>query len=160
MCWTQLGWTQLAQEEMTREQIRDRRHGADGVITCWTALADEVIERRLQLPTHELTRFVALGEFVAVAEAAELGIVQRLVPAERLTMEAKMDANRRAELPERGFGSMGTPRSTIHCPAERRRSCGETGVMFSASHASRSSFRSRCRLPKSFSPFPLACFLA
>jgi len=36
-------WTQLAQEEMTAQEVRQRIRGADGVITCWTGLPDAVL---------------------------------------------------------------------------------------------------------------------
>ncbi len=42
-------WTQLAQEEMTVKEINKRIKGADGVITCWTNIPDEVILANPQL---------------------------------------------------------------------------------------------------------------
>jgi glycerate dehydrogenase len=36
-------WTQLAQEEVTIEELNRRIAGADGVITCWTNIPDEVL---------------------------------------------------------------------------------------------------------------------
>jgi glycerate dehydrogenase len=36
-------WTQLAQEEMTAQEIGGRVRGADGVITCWTGIPDAVL---------------------------------------------------------------------------------------------------------------------
>lgn len=36
-------WTQLAQEELTVAELNDRLQGADGVITCWTNIPDEVL---------------------------------------------------------------------------------------------------------------------
>lgn len=42
-------WTQLAQEEMTAEELNERIRGADGVITCWTNIPDAVILTNPQL---------------------------------------------------------------------------------------------------------------
>ena len=42
-------WTQLAQEEMTVREINARLEGADGVITCWTNIPDEVLLANPQL---------------------------------------------------------------------------------------------------------------
>lgn len=42
-------WTQLAQEEMTARELSDRIKGADGVITCWTNIPDQVILNNPQL---------------------------------------------------------------------------------------------------------------
>jgi hypothetical protein len=42
-------WTQLAQEEMTIKEINERVCGADGIITCWTNIPDEVIRTNPQL---------------------------------------------------------------------------------------------------------------
>jgi glycerate dehydrogenase len=36
-------WTQLAAEEITTKELIDRVKGADGIITCWTNIPDEVI---------------------------------------------------------------------------------------------------------------------
>lgn len=36
-------WTQLAQEEITVEELNERLAGADAVITCWTNIPDEVL---------------------------------------------------------------------------------------------------------------------
>ncbi len=56
--------------------------------------------------------------------------------------------------------SIGTERSTIHCPPDRRRSCDETGLIPSATHAPLSSLNMRWRLPKSLPPLPFACWAA
>ena len=42
-------WTQLAKEEMTVRELNERLEGADGVITCWTNIPDEVILANPQL---------------------------------------------------------------------------------------------------------------
>ncbi len=42
-------WTQLAQEEITREELNRRLEGADAVITCWTSIPDEVVLANPQL---------------------------------------------------------------------------------------------------------------
>jgi len=42
-------WTQLAKEEMTVKELNERLEGADGVITCWTELPDEVLRANPQL---------------------------------------------------------------------------------------------------------------
>lgn len=42
-------WTQLAQEEMTVQELNDRVRGADAVITCWTNIPDEVLLNNPQL---------------------------------------------------------------------------------------------------------------
>lgn len=40
---TPMCWTQLAQKEVTREELNRRLAGADAVITCWTSIPDEVL---------------------------------------------------------------------------------------------------------------------
>lgn len=42
-------WTQLAQEEMTVAELNERLRGADGVITCWTNIPDQVLLANPQL---------------------------------------------------------------------------------------------------------------
>ena len=42
-------WTQLAVEEKTVEELNARIQGADGVITCWTNIPDEVVRANPQL---------------------------------------------------------------------------------------------------------------
>ena len=42
-------WTQLAQEEMTVAELNERLRGADGVITCWTNIPDQVLMANPQL---------------------------------------------------------------------------------------------------------------
>lgn len=42
-------WTQLAAEEMTTPELIERIRGADGVITCWTNIPDEVLLANPQL---------------------------------------------------------------------------------------------------------------
>lgn len=42
-------WTQLAQEDVTREELNRRLAGADAVITCWTSIPDEVLLANPQL---------------------------------------------------------------------------------------------------------------
>lgn len=42
-------WTQLAQEEMTVVELNERLRGADGVITCWTNIPDQVLLANPQL---------------------------------------------------------------------------------------------------------------
>jgi glycerate dehydrogenase len=42
-------WTQLAQEELSVRDLNDRIKDADGVITCWTNIPDEVILANPQL---------------------------------------------------------------------------------------------------------------
>lgn len=46
---TPMCWTQLAQEEVTREELNRRLTGADAVITCWTSIPDEVLLANPQL---------------------------------------------------------------------------------------------------------------
>lgn len=42
-------WTQLAQEELTVAELNERLDGADGVITCWTNIPDQVLLANPQL---------------------------------------------------------------------------------------------------------------
>lgn len=42
-------WTQLAQEEVTKEELKRRLQGADAAITCWTAIPDGVLSANAQL---------------------------------------------------------------------------------------------------------------
>jgi len=42
-------WTQLAQEEITIEELNKRVAGADAIISCWTNISDEVILANSQL---------------------------------------------------------------------------------------------------------------
>jgi len=42
-------WTQLAQQEVTREELNKRLIGADAVITCWTSIPDEVLRANPQI---------------------------------------------------------------------------------------------------------------
>lgn len=42
-------WTQLAQQEMTANELSERIAGADAVITCWTNIPDEVLLANPQL---------------------------------------------------------------------------------------------------------------
>ena len=42
-------WTQLAQEEITKEELSNRINGADAIITCWTAIPDDVILKNEQI---------------------------------------------------------------------------------------------------------------
>lgn len=42
-------WTELAKEEMTVETLNERLRDADGVITCWTNIPDEVLLANPQL---------------------------------------------------------------------------------------------------------------
>lgn len=42
-------WTQLAQEELTVAELNDRMRDADGVITCWTNIPDQVLLANPQL---------------------------------------------------------------------------------------------------------------
>lgn len=42
-------WTQLAQEELTVAELNERLRGADGVITCWTNIPDQVLLANPQL---------------------------------------------------------------------------------------------------------------
>jgi glycerate dehydrogenase len=42
-------WTQLAQEELTTLELNQRLRGADGIITCWTNIPDQVIHENPQL---------------------------------------------------------------------------------------------------------------
>lgn len=42
-------WTQLAQEELTVAELNERLQGADGVITCWTNIPDQVLLANPQL---------------------------------------------------------------------------------------------------------------
>lgn len=46
---TPMCWTQLAVEEMTTKELIERVQGADGIITCWTNIPDEVILDNPQL---------------------------------------------------------------------------------------------------------------
>src|SRR4030042_2216495 len=36
-------WTQLAQEEITKEELIKRISGADAIITCWTPISDDIL---------------------------------------------------------------------------------------------------------------------
>lgn len=42
-------WTQLAQQEITRDELNRRLAGADAVITCWTGIPDEVLRANPQI---------------------------------------------------------------------------------------------------------------
>jgi len=42
-------WTQLAQEEVTIEELKNRVKDADAIITCWTSIPDEIILSNSQL---------------------------------------------------------------------------------------------------------------
>lgn len=42
-------WTQLAQEELTLAELNERLRDADGVITCWTNIPDQVLLANPQL---------------------------------------------------------------------------------------------------------------
>ncbi len=42
-------WTQLAHEELTVAELNERLRGADGVITCWTNIPDQVLLANPQL---------------------------------------------------------------------------------------------------------------
>ena len=46
---TPMCWTQLAQEEVTVEELKRRVAGADAIITCWTSIPDEVLLANPQL---------------------------------------------------------------------------------------------------------------
>lgn len=46
---TPMCWTQLAREEVTREELNRRIAGADAVIACWTSIPDEVLMTNSQL---------------------------------------------------------------------------------------------------------------
>jgi glycerate dehydrogenase len=42
-------WTQLAQQEVTREELNRRLAGADAIITCWTSIPDDVLRANPQI---------------------------------------------------------------------------------------------------------------
>ena len=42
-------WTQLAQEEITIEELNKRVAGSDAIITCWTNIPDKVVHANPQL---------------------------------------------------------------------------------------------------------------
>jgi len=72
-------WTQLAQETVTKEELKKRLEGADATVTCWTSIPDEVLIANPQL------RYVGLWTNLAqhrinLQLARELGIYVTYLP--------------------------------------------------------------------------------
>lgn len=58
---------------------------------------------RTQIPNHAHMRLIALGEAIGVDEAHEMGLIDRVVEADQLDLQARIDANRFATLPHPAF---------------------------------------------------------
>lgn len=72
-------WTQLAQEEMTVHELQERIKDADGVITCWTNIPDDVLKNSSRL--RYLGFWTNLVDHRVNRELAEsLGITVDYVP--------------------------------------------------------------------------------
>ena len=72
-------WTQLAQEEITAEELKKRIAGADAIITCWTGIPDEVVIANPQLKYVGFwTNLV--GHRINLELAKQKGIFVSLIP--------------------------------------------------------------------------------